>query len=225
MAGVSSRYLRKIAVETVPPPVADGPDVQYLLATNAGNAWRVHVDEVDRFMEAATRAESWRPTTWRCEPRSRPACCTPQVSSSSETMSPVPSRPGGPSRAWSSCHQEAVYDVVGFLERPAAFVRGPEARSRPPGSPPRCGTTGRRATGLPLLHSRITIVNAAVGIDGRRSALDGTALYAWAGASGHVYQVCGPSRPHAHLREVTVLSLIGAGFYVAGSLAPTRHPS
>ena len=127
MAGVSSRYLRKIAVETVPPPVAEGPDVQYLLAVKAGRTWRVHVDEVARFMEArnparvveaydlavrAPKSVSLLHALGEFVPADAVARCH---LAPGETVTSVVL----------SCHQEAVADVVGFLERHAAFVRGP----------------------------------------------------------------------------------------------------
>jgi hypothetical protein len=72
MAGVSSRYLRKFAVVEAPPAPAEGSvGVQYVLARKAANAWRVHVDEVARFMEARSPAGWSRPATWQCERQNR----------------------------------------------------------------------------------------------------------------------------------------------------------
>ncbi|MDQ6617286.1 MAG: relaxase domain-containing protein, partial [Actinomycetota bacterium] len=87
-----------------------------------------------------------------------------------------------------ACHQEAVADVVAFLERHAAFVRGPGGRVAATGLTAAVWDHRTARDGAPLLLSHITIVNAAVGVDGRRAALDGTALYAWARAAGHVHQ-------------------------------------
>ena len=138
----------------------------------------------------ATRPGWSRRTTWRCEPPSRSACCTPWVSSSPQNdVARCHLAPGETvTSVVLSCHQAAVADVVGFLERHAAFVRGPGGKVAAAGLTAAVWDHRAARDGAPLLHSHITIVNAAVGVDGRRSALDGTALYAWARASGHVYQ-------------------------------------
>ena len=51
--------------------------------------------------------------------------------------------------------------------------------------------------GDPLLHTHLVVANVARGVDGRTAALDGTALYAWARAAGHLYQ----ARLRAELTE------------------------
>ncbi len=191
MAGVSARYLRKIAVTEAPPaPADDSPVGQYLVATKAGNAWRVLVDAVARFIGARTPARvveaydlavrapksvSLLHALGEFVPADAVARCG---LARGETVTGVVL----------ACHQEAVQDVVTFLEGHAAFVRGPGGRVPATGLIAAVWDHRAARDGAPLLHSHITIVNTAVGTDGRRAALDGTALYAWARASGHVYQ-------------------------------------
>jgi hypothetical protein len=62
LAGVSPRYLRKIAVTEVPPAPAQGAaPLQYLVAAKVGPAWRVKVDEVARFMARRSAARVVEP--------------------------------------------------------------------------------------------------------------------------------------------------------------------
>src|SRR5439155_12658908 len=87
-----------------------------------------------------------------------------------------------------AAHHAAIDEVVEFLERHAAFVRGPGGRVPAAGLSIAVFDHRSSREGDPLLHSHLVIANVARGIDGRWAAVDSTALYAWARPAGHVYQ-------------------------------------
>src|SRR5205823_7314876 len=87
-----------------------------------------------------------------------------------------------------AAHHAAIDEVVEFLERHTAFVRGPGGRVPAQGLAVAVFDHRSSRAGDPLLHSHLVIANVATGVDGRVGALDSTALYAWARPAGHVYQ-------------------------------------
>ena len=90
------------------------------------------------------------------------------------------------------CHQAAVSDAVGYLERAVLGVR----RTRS-GTSHRIATTGAVAAGFvhrtsraldPHLHTHLVTANVAQGIDGLWSSLDTRRLFAHRGAIQSVYE-------------------------------------
>ena len=97
----------------------------------------------------------------------------------------------------------AVRDTLGWLEREACWVRrGTNNRSARPGDGEVWGTRPIAARGFvaamfrhrtsragdPQLHWHVLVANLSQGIDGRWSALDGTALYRTKRTAGAVFQ-------------------------------------
>ncbi len=97
----------------------------------------------------------------------------------------------------------AVRDTLGWLEREACWVRrGSNNRSARPGDGEVWGTRPMAARGFvaamfrhrtsragdPQLHWHVLVANLSQGVDGRWSALDGTALYRTKRAAGAVFQ-------------------------------------
>ncbi len=90
------------------------------------------------------------------------------------------------------CHQAAVSDAVGYLERTVLGVR----RTRS-GTSHRLATTGAVAAGFvhrtsraldPHLHTHLVTANVAQGLDGLWSSLDTRRLFAHRGAMQAVYE-------------------------------------
>jgi conjugative relaxase-like TrwC/TraI family protein len=101
--------------------------------------------------------------------------------------------------------EQAVAEALAWLEREACFVRrGSNNRAARVTNPDHWGT--RRLTGQgfvaaqfrhrasragdPQLHWHVLVGNMACGVDGRWSALDGTALYRTKRVAGAVFQAC-----------------------------------
>lgn len=186
-------YLLRVLVDQPPPDTtkSDGTAVQYLVgAKDEQGNWRVSADEVERFV------------VQRSIPRSVPAYdlavrapkSVSVLHAMAEVLDPkVVAELGlhnGRDVATQilAAHHAALDDTVAFLERHAASVRGPGGRVQATGLTVAVFDHRSSRTGDPLLHSHLVILNAGVGVDGRRGALDATALYAWARPAGHVYQ-------------------------------------
>jgi conjugative relaxase-like TrwC/TraI family protein len=193
VAGVDRSYLYRIAVDT-PPAVSTRPDgrpVQYLLGVKDGTGpWRIEPSELARFMGAR------RPPN--AVPAYDLAVRAPKSVSILHALGHLLDRPALVERGLApgtsipaevlAAHQVAVGDTIGFLERHAAFVRGPGGRVPATGLSVAVFDHRSSREGDPLLHSHLVIANVARGVDGRWAALDSTALYAWARTAGHVYQ-------------------------------------
>jgi len=193
IAGVNPGYLRRIAVEE-PPEVTrrdDGRAVQYVVGfRDAGERWRIPAAELDRYMADRVTA--------RAVPAYDLAVRAPKSVSvlhglahlaTPETVARL-GLPAGATVASEvlAAHHAAVDDAIGFLERHAAFVRGPGGRVAATGLTVAVFDHRSSRSGDPLLHSHLVIANVGTGVDGRVAALDSTALYAWARPAGHVYQ-------------------------------------
>lgn len=101
-----------------------------------------------------------------------------------------------------AAHEAAVDAAVGYLERNAALVRRGHGGLEQIGSSGFVAAAFRHRTsraGDPQLHTHVLIANAARGVDGRWSALDGRQLYLQQRTAGFVYQ--------AHLRAELTRSL------------------
>jgi conjugative relaxase-like TrwC/TraI family protein len=191
VAGVTRSYLCRIVADRPPALTTreDGKPAQYLFGRrDARGHWRVDAAELERFMAD------------RREPRAVPAYdlalrAPKSVSILHALGHLVPARtlarlglPANLAVEVVEAHHAAVEDTVGFLERRAAWVRGPQGRVQAAGLAAALFDHRSSRAGDPLLHTHVVIANVATGVDGRRAALDGTALYAWAKAGGHVYQ-------------------------------------
>ena len=193
LVAVDRSYLLRILVGDAPTETtkADGTAVQYLVGAKDGKGnWRVAAAEVTRFVAQ------------RCIPRSVPAYdlavrapkSVSVLHAMAELLDPKTVADLGLQTGRDvatqilAAHHAAIDDTVAFLERHAAWVRGPGGRVQASGLTVAVFDHRSSRTGDPLLHSHLVILNAGVGVDGRRGALDATALYAWARPAGHVYQ-------------------------------------
>lgn len=191
VAGVDASYLKRLVARGVPGRTVrdDGRAVQYLAATRDGRGrWRVSTDELARFRAARTGA--------RAVPAYDLVMRAPKSVSILHALShlvpaEVSERLGlrhGVAAEVAAAHHAAVADALALLERHAALVRVPGGRAEAEGLAVACFDHRSSRTGDPLLHTHAVIANVATGPGGRRAALDGTALYAWASTAGHVYQ-------------------------------------
>jgi conjugative relaxase-like TrwC/TraI family protein len=191
LAGVNVSYLKRLVTEEAPAKTLrdDGRPVQYLLGRRDDhNRWRVAASELERFMVS------------RSAPRPVPAYdlvmrAPKSVSILHALGHLVPPTeleamglPAGVAAQVVEAHHAAVTDALELLQRHAAFTRSPGRRVMAQGLAVARFDHRSSRTGDPLLHTHAVIANAATGIDGRRAALDGTALYAWASTAGHLYQ-------------------------------------
>ncbi len=191
LAGVNVSYLKRLVTEQAPAKTLrdDGRPVQYLLGwRDDHNRWRVAASELERFM------------TSRSVPRPVPAYDLVMRAPKSVSLLHalghlVPpdeleslGLPAGVAAQVVAAHHAAVTDALELLERHAAFTRSPGGRVMAQGLAVARFDHRSSRTGDPLLHTHAVIANVATGIDGRRAALDGTALYAWASTAGHAYQ-------------------------------------
>jgi conjugative relaxase-like TrwC/TraI family protein len=193
IAGVNPGHLRRIAVTKRPETAthADGRTVQYIVGFQAADKhWRIPAAELDRYMaeRSTVRATPAYDLAVRA-PKSVSVLHALGHLASPETVATL-GLPAGASVASEvlAAHHAAVDDAIGFLERHAAFVRGPGGRVAATGLTVAVFDHRSSRTGDPLLHSHLVIANAATGVDGRVAALDSTALHAWARPAGHVYQ-------------------------------------
>lgn len=191
LAGVSPSYLKRIAVPVTPADTTrgDGRPLQYLVAEKDDRRrWRVAPDEVKRFID------SRRPA--RAVPAYDLVLRAPKSVSILHALGHlVPAArlvamglPGNIAEQVLAAHHTATTDAVTLLERHAAFVRGPEGRVPVKGLVVAAFDHRSSREGDPLIHTHHVIANMGEGIDGRRGALDGSALFAWARSAGHVYQ-------------------------------------
>lgn len=187
--GVSASYLFKMLVEA--PPPAGAPDRPYIVAAPTAKGWRIREDEVSRFAEArqAPKAVPAYDLALRA-PKSVSIVHALGGFAPAGVCRQLGLGPGvGVSGAVLAAHQAAVAEAVRVLERHGAWVRGPGgSRVKAKGMAIACFDHRASRSGDPLLHTHLVIANTAVGLDGRRAALDSTALYAWARTVGHVYQ-------------------------------------
>ena len=190
-AGVSRSYLARLIGESPPAVTArpDGSPVSFLVGQRDERGhWRVDPAELERFV--ANR----RPP--RAVPAYDLALRAPKSVSILHALGHLipdadSARFGLPvniPRQVVEAHHAAVEDALGFLERRAAWIRTPHGRVQATGLTAALFDHRSSRAGDPLLHTHAVIANVATGVDGRRAALDGTALYAWAKAAGHVYQ-------------------------------------
>lgn len=195
LVGVNRSYLARIAAEAPPEVTArpDGRPVPYLVGRRDDKGrWRVSAEELDRFSAGRVSA--------RVVPAYDVAVRPPKSVSILHALAPLldpatlrarglPLDVAGEVLA---AHHAAVGDVIATLERHAAFIRGPGGRVQAIGLTIAAFDHRSSRMGDPLLHTHLVVANVARGVDGRTAAVDGTALYAWAKATGHVY--------HARLR-------------------------
>lgn len=191
IAGVDVSYLKRLVRPEAPEETRrdDGRALQYLVGRrDEANRWRVTERELARFTAA------------RSVPHPVPAYdlvmrAPKSVSILHALGHLVPAaeleRLGlrtNVAAEVTAAHHAAVEDALELLQRHAALVRGPAGRVTADGLTVARFDHRSSRTGDPLLHTHAVIANVATGIDGRRAALDGTALYAWASTAGHVYQ-------------------------------------
>src|SRR3954454_18545631 len=89
------------------------------------------------------------------------------------------------------CHEEAVADALGYLEREACQARrGKDGLMQVPGRGFVAAAFGHRTSraGGPLLHSHVVVANRVQGPDGRWTALDARPLFRHGKTAGFVYQ-------------------------------------
>lgn len=191
VAGVNRSYLARLVREDRPDVDArdDGQPVQYLVGQrDERGRWRINPAELRRFMEQ------------RRAPRAVPAydlvLRAPKSVSVLHALGEVlpvdelarRGLPGNVAQEVLLAHHAAAADAISVVERQAAFVRCAGGRVPVQGLVVAAFDHRSSRAGDPLLHSHHVIVNAGEGIDGRRGALDSTALFAWARTAGHVYQ-------------------------------------
>jgi len=194
-AGVGRSYLARL-VGTEPPPTdikPDGGPVQYLVgARNDRGHWRIAPAELDRFMQARKPVAA--------VPAFDLAMRAPKSVSilhalghlvPAETLTAM-GLPANLAAEVVAAHRAAVDDAIAFLERHAAWVRGPGGRVQAQGFAVAVFDHRSSREGDPLLHSHAVIANVGSGVDGRRAALDSPAIFGWCRTGGHVY--------HARLR-------------------------
>ncbi|MBW3613925.1 MAG: relaxase domain-containing protein [Actinobacteria bacterium] len=193
LVGIDRSYLRRLLTSEAPAETTkdDGTAVQYLVGTkdDTGN-WRVQREEVERFI------------VQRRKPKAVPAYDLAVRAPKSVSLLHAMAELLDPDTVAElglhsgrhvatqilAAHHAALDDTITFLERHAGWVRGPGGRLQATGVTVAAFDHRSSRTGDPLLHSHLVIINAATGLDGRRAALDATALYAWARTAGHVYQ-------------------------------------
>src|SRR3954449_393572 len=89
------------------------------------------------------------------------------------------------------CHEAAVADAMGYLEREACQARrGKDGLVQVPGGGFVAAAFGHRTSraGDPLLHTHVVVANRVQGPDGRWTALDARPLFAHLKTAGFVYQ-------------------------------------
>src|SRR4051812_6256757 len=94
-------------------------------------------------------------------------------------------------RALRECHDAAVADALGYLEREACQARrGKDGLTQVPGRGFVAAAFGHRTSraGDPLLHSHVVVANRVQGPDGRWTALDARPLFRHGKTAGFVYQ-------------------------------------
>lgn len=193
IAGCSRQYLDKIATSAAPERTVrdDGTPVQYLVAVkDERGRWRVPPGELERFVASrsvpgavpaydlalrAPKSVSLLHDLGHLVPRSTLAKLG--LEDGATVASEV-----------AAAHRAAVDDVVAFLESHAAFVRSHGTREEAKGLTVAVFDHRSSREGDPLLHSHLVVINAADGVDGITSALDGATLYQFARAGGHIYQ-------------------------------------
>lgn len=191
LAGVSPSYLKRIAVGVAPAAVTheDGRAAQYLVAhKDDRRCWRVTPDELKRFIDARRPA--------RAVPAYDLVTRAPKSVSILHALGHLLPRerlaamglPTNVAEQVLFAHRAATADAVTLLERHAAFVRGPDGRVPVKGLVVAAFDHRSSREGDPLIHTHHVIANLGEGIDGRRGALDGSALFSWARTAGHVYQ-------------------------------------
>ncbi|MEW6475249.1 MAG: MobF family relaxase [Actinomycetota bacterium] len=196
LAGVSPSYLKRIAAGAPPAGTTheDGRAVQYLVAhKDDRQRWRVAPDELKRFMDARRPA--------RAVPAYDLVTRAPKSVSILHALGHLLPKerlaamglPTNVAEQVLLAHHAATADAVALLERHAAFVRGPDGRVPVKGLVVAAFDHRSSREGDPLIHTHHVIANLGEGIDGRRGALDGSALFSWARTAGHVY--------HARLRH------------------------
>jgi Ti-type conjugative transfer relaxase TraA len=111
------------------------------------------------------------------------------------------------------CHEAAVADAIGYLERQACRARrGKDGLVQVTGHGFVAAAFGHRTSraGDPLLHTHVVVANRVQGPDGRWTALDARPVFAQAKTAGYLYQ--------ARLRaEVGERLGLGFGEVVKGS--------
>jgi conjugative relaxase-like TrwC/TraI family protein len=89
------------------------------------------------------------------------------------------------------CHERAVDDALGYLEREACRARrGKDGVHVVTGQGFAAAGFGHRTSraGDPLLHTHVVVSNRTLGPDGRWTALDARPLYRHAKTAGYLYQ-------------------------------------
>ncbi|MEO6120639.1 MAG: MobF family relaxase, partial [Acidimicrobiales bacterium] len=191
IAGVHRSYLSRLLAKGKPEATVgdDGRLVQYLIGTrDEAKHWRVSVDELDRFMAGRVTA--------RVVPAYDVAIRPPKSVSILHALGGlIPADelaahglPADVPAEVMAAHHAAVGEAVAALERHAGWIRGPGGRVQATGLVIAAFDHRSSRMGDPLLHTHLVVANVARGVDGRMAALDGTALYAWAKAIGHLYQ-------------------------------------
>ncbi|MGH9157218.1 MAG: MobF family relaxase, partial [Acidimicrobiales bacterium] len=191
IAGVHRSYLSRLLAKGAPETTVsdDGRPVQYLVGTRDERGhWRVSADELDRFVAGRVSA--------RVVPAYDVAIRPPKSVSILHALGGL--IPAGELAARGlpadvpaevmAAHHVAVDEAVAAIERHAAWIRGPGGRVQATGLIVAAFDHRSSRMGDPLLHTHLVVANVARGVDGRMAALDGTALYAWAKAVGHLYQ-------------------------------------
>jgi Ti-type conjugative transfer relaxase TraA len=94
-------------------------------------------------------------------------------------------------RVLRECHERAVDDALGYLEREACRARrGKDGIHVVPGQGFAAAGFGHRTSraGDPLLHTHVVVANRTLGPDGRWTALDARHIYRQAQTAGYLYQ-------------------------------------
>src|SRR4051794_10474369 len=94
-------------------------------------------------------------------------------------------------RALRECHERAVDEALGYLEREACRARrGRNGVHVVPGQGFAAAGFAHRTSraGDPLLHTHVVVANRTLGPDGRWTALDARPLYRHAKTAGYLYQ-------------------------------------
>src|SRR3954447_26204423 len=94
-------------------------------------------------------------------------------------------------RVLRECHEAAVDDAIGYLEREACRARrGKDGLLQVQGRGFVAAAFGHRTSraGDPLLHTHVVVANRVQGPDGRWTALDARPLFRHAKTAGFVYQ-------------------------------------
>src|SRR3954469_25609249 len=94
-------------------------------------------------------------------------------------------------RVLRECHDAAVADAIGYLEREACQARrGKDGLVQVPGRGFVAAAFGHRTSraGDPLLHTHVVVANRTQGPDGRWTALDARPVFRHAKTAGFLYQ-------------------------------------